>query len=202
MGKTIDKIVVFDCETSGLNFAAGDLGSNELVCDGYQAVSWGMVISDVETFKPIAELYVEVKWNGESKWELKAEEVHGMSKEYLEKNGVTEEEALIEIVEFLNEHLDIKKPIYFMSHNGSSFDIWFLRQLFRKFEIKGLKVAHRHFDTFSLSMGTVMQHDSNDLFKKLGIKRSDTHNALEDAKATLESYRRIRKIWQTLMKKL
>ena len=199
-GTKIDKILAIDCETSGLNWESGKCERPHGVAHGYQAISWGMVISDTKTFKPIDELYVEIKWNGESKWDAKAEKIHGISKEYLEENGVDEEEAIVMIVEFIMKHMDIKKPIYCLGHNVVAFDIPFLKDLFFRNGLEGVKFGHRHFDTFALSMGTVKQHDSNTLFEKVGLPARKDHNALEDAKYALESYRRISKAWDQMLK--
>lgn len=198
----IDKFVALDCETSGLNWAANKSGKNESVAKGYQAVSWGLVISDVKTYKPIDELYVEIKWNGKSHWDSGAEKIHGLSKEYLEEHGMDEEEeAAVEMVEFIMKHIDISNPIYLLGHNVAGFDLPFLKDLFYRYEFEGLKFGHRHFDTFSLSMGTVKQHNSNDLFKKLGLPIREDHNALEDAKYALEVFRRINVAWNKMLER-
>ena len=199
-GTHIDKILVMDCETSGLNWNGGKSAQKHDVSYGYQPVSWGMIITDTETYEPIDELYVEIKWNGEAKWDERAERIHGLSKEYLEEHGMEEEEALVEIIEFIMKHMDIKKPIYTMGHNVASFDLLVLKDMLKRYELSGLKFGFRHFDTFSLSMGTVKEHDSTKLFKKLGLPPRSTHNALEDARYSLEVYRRINKVWNKLLK--
>lgn len=200
-GRRIERILALDCETSGINWGSGWSENNHIIAHGYQAVAWGMVISDVKDYKPIAELYVEIKWNGESKWDAKAQQVHGMSKEYLEEHGMDEEEAVITIVEFLMEHLGIKKPIYCLGHNVVSFDIPFLKDLLYRYDLKGIKFGQRHLDTFALSMGTVQEQDSNDVFKRVGLKVRKDHNALEDAKYALETYRRINIGWKEMFNK-
>jgi len=198
-GTYIDKILAMDCETSGINWDAGKSHSMSTVATGQQAVSWGLVISDTETYKPIDELYVEIKWNGISHWDTKAQEVHGLSKEHLEEHGLAEEDALYDMIEFIMKHLNIKKPIYCLGHNVASFDIPFFKDLLFRHSIKGLKFGHRHFDTFALSMGTVKQYDSPTLFNKVGLSERTTHNALDDAKMALESYRRIHLAWTKML---
>ena len=200
-GIKIGRIVAMDCETSGINWKAGSSESKEGVANGYQAVQWGFVISDASNFKPIAELEVKIKWNGESAWDLKAENVHGMSKEYLEKHGLDEEEAVVDIIEFFMEHLDISKPIYVLGHNVGTFDLPFLKDMLLRHGVKNIKFGQRCFDTFSLSMGTVQQFDSDTLFDKVGYPPRDGHNALEDAKMALGSFRVINKAWKQMLKK-
>jgi len=197
-GIKMDRILAMDCETSGLNFSAAFSNSKDTTITGYQPVSWGFIATDL-TYKPIAELYVEIKWNGISKWDSKAESVHGLSKKYLEQNGVDEEEAVAMIVEFLMEHFDLTKPIYCLGHNVASFDLVVLKDMLARYDVPGIRFGHRHFDTFSLSMGTVKELDSNTLFKRVGLPTRGDHNALEDARHALETYRRISKIWTTML---
>lgn len=200
-GKQIQRVLAMDCETSGINWKAARSDCDESIARGFQSVSWGLVVADTKDYKPIDERYVEIKWNGESRWEPKAEEVHGLSKEYLEENGMDEEEAIIEMVEFIMEYFDITKPLYCLGHNVASFDIPFFRNLLYRHEVGGIRFAQRHFDTFSLSMGTVKMHDSNDLFHKVGLNTREAHNSLEDAKYSLESFRRINLAWEQMAKR-
>ena len=198
-GIGIDRILVLDCETSGINWESAHSHCNPNVALGYQSVAWGMVITDPAHYKPIDELYVEIKWNGKSKWDMSAEKVHKLSKEHLEEHGLSEEDALYDIIEFIMKHIDIKKPIYCMGHNVMAFDIPFFRDLLCRHNIKGLKFGHRHFDSFALSMGTVQELDSESLFNRLGLPERKTHNALEDTKYTLEVYRRIHRAWTKML---
>ena len=199
-GIEIDRILAMDCETSGINWDAGKSHTLATVATGQQAVSWGMVVADTKDYLPIAELYVEIKWNGKSNWDVKAERVHGMSKEYLEEHGLSEEDALYDILEFIMEHFPRNKPIYCLGHNVASFDIPFLKDLMFRHDIKGLKFGHRHFDSFALSMGTVKEFDSPTLFKRVGLPDRKDHNALEDAKYSLEVYRRLNRAWNQMLK--
>lgn len=185
-------IFAIDCETSGMKFGALDPS------EGYQSISWGIVASNTETFKPIDTLYVEIKWDGVSGWSSKAETVHGLSKAHLEKYGLSKEDAAVQIVEFLMKHDPELKHLLLLGHNVRAFDIPFLRRLFDDVDLK-IDIAHRSLDTLSLSMGTIMAPDSNELFQSLGIKRKEPHNALSDALASLAVYRRIRTIWEHCM---
>lgn len=199
-GVKMDRILAMDCETSGLNWDAGHSDKYASVIKGYQTVSWGFVVSDL-SYNPIDELYVEIKWDGSSKWDSRAEEIHGLSKEYLEEHGMEEEEAIIEIVEFMMRNFDLSKPIYALGHNAATFDLPIFRELLAKYEIPGIRFGHRAFDTFALSMGTVGELDSNTLFKRVGLPVREDHNSLDDAKYALESYRRINKLWKKMLKK-
>jgi len=195
----MDNILAMDCETSGLNWGSAKSLSNKSPIHGYQAVSWGMIATNLN-YEIIEELYVEIKWNGVAKWEPKAEAIHGLSKAYLDENGLDEEEALAEIVEFFMRNFNLDKPIYCLGHNVASFDVPVLKDLLYRHKVPGIRFGHRHFDTFSLSMGTVGELDSNTLFKRVGLPVRKDHNALDDAKYALVTFRRINKAWQKLMK--
>lgn len=186
----------FDCETSGMNkdFNNGD------IAQGYQMVSIGLVLTDLKTLKVNDELYREIKWNGVSKWDKGAEKVHGLSKEYLEENGVSEEEALAEMGAFFYDNVGLG-PIILLGQNVGVFDRPFLIDAFKKHGITDFKFAQRNIDLFSASMATIGAFTSDEIFEKTGLKARGTHNALEDAKYSLKAFRRINKSWQQLIER-
>lgn len=187
-GSEFDKFLAIDCETSGMSF--GDDPSVD-----HQMVSVALILSDVKTYKELASLYLEIKWNGESNWHPKAEEIHGLSKAYLEENGVSEEEAAEQILEFILDHFDVNRPITLLGHNVVSFDKPFLKSLLRKFGIE-LKFSHRAIDTFPIGLLAVEAFDSNQLFDKMGFPPRKEHNALEDIRLSLKSARLLNKIFR------
>jgi oligoribonuclease (3'-5' exoribonuclease) len=185
MGK-IEKILAFDCETTGFNY-----GVNPSI--GHAMVSAGFIVADAN-FNPIEELYVEFKWDGKSKWTKEAEKIHGLSVQYLEQHGLSHPEAAEKIGGLLFDHWGDTKPIMLLGTNVMSFDIFFLDAFLQSQEIP-FRFAHRGMDTFSLSMGTVRAETSNELFELLGLKRG-THNALEDARTSLQAFREIYSTWK------
>lgn len=187
-----DKFLVIDCETSGLNFDH----SNPDITDGYQSVSWGLIVSDLKTMKPIDELYVEIKWDGVSKWHWKAEKTHGLTKEYLAKNGMDEEDAAIAIAQFIASHFDVNDTIICCGHNVARFDIPFLKKLLLKYDFP-FSFSHRCIDSSSVAVLTIGTFTSQGMFDELGIERGDVHNALEDARATLKACRIIKKLFRS-----
>lgn len=191
-------VLVFDCETTGIALNSLDPTHDEDTGKTYQMVSAGFIIADIDTLKPLDELYVEIQWNGESEWTLEAQKVHGLTKEYLEKEGLTELEAVEEIGSFLITHFGPENCIHLLGHNVATFDRYFLARLFEKFGI-GLNFGNRHIDTYSLGVTLLGAYNSDDLFSALGLGQRDAHNALEDVRLTLAAARRIQKLFGSLL---
>ena len=196
-----EKLLAIDCETTGLTFGGDDPSV------GHQAVSWGLIVTDFKTLKPIDELYIEIKWNDTSKAARKkdpsfgkrAEEIHGLSYDYLEKNGMSEEEAVVEIMNFLLPNWSPETCIPLLGHNVIAFDMWFLKRMTRAHGIN-LKHGSRHYDTNTIGGLCWREFNSDDLFSACGLGQRNDHNALEDAKCSLESARITRMIFEEGLK--
>jgi DNA polymerase III epsilon subunit-like protein len=190
-------LLAIDCETTGLNFTTDDASV------GHQAVSWGVIVADAKTLKPIDELYVEIKWNEQSratkaenpKFGLDAEKVHGLTFDYLEQNGIDESEAVLLIGSLIMKYWGPTVSIRTLGHNVHLFDLPFLRAMFRRHDIE-LSFGNRHYDTNSIGFVAFDTFNSDDLFEKVGFDTRGTHNALDDARMALESARRIRVLFQ------
>lgn len=190
------KLLAIDCETTGINYASDDPSV------GHQAVSWGVIVADAETLKPIDELYVEIKWNEESKaakaadpeFGAGASNIHGLTSEYLEENGIPEDEAVMLIANLILQHWGPTSAIKTLGHNVHMFDVPFLRAMFRRHDID-IPIGSRHYDSNSIGFCTVGAVTSDDLFATMGFDDRNGHNALEDARMALESCRRIRVLW-------
>ena len=190
------KLLVMDSETSGLEFNHYDPSLNPTNGETYQALSWGMVIVDTKSFKVLDTLYVEIKHNGVSLWSKQAEAVHGMSKEYLEEHGMSEEDAAVEIGEFILKHFGTG-VVHCAGHNVATFDIWFMRRLMEKFDIM-FNTGNRFVDTNSIGFNCYDTYTSDQLFDLMGVQRG-SHNALEDALACVKVLKNTRHIYNTLL---
>ena len=200
-------VLAIDCETTGLCFNSDDPSHDPKTGEKHQAVSWGIIVADSETLKPIEDLYVEIKWNDNSinqrnndpQFGKRAEGIHGLSYSYLEGNGIDEEEAVLKIGELILKYWGPENSIRTLGHNVHMFDLPFLRDLFRRHGVH-LKFGNRHYDTNSggfMSFGT---WNSNDLFTEVGFDERGEHNALEDAHMALDSARIIRTVFQQCIK--
>jgi DNA polymerase III epsilon subunit-like protein len=192
------KFLILDCETSGLfKMSHNPCRYNPEYPNNnvkyYQAVSWGLMVCDTETLKIIDKMYVEIKWNQQSEWDASAEKVHGLTREYLEHNGISEQDAVLQIGNFLLKYWDVQtQPIVCCGHNVH-FDLAFFRDLFYRFDIH-LKIANRVIDTNSIAFGSLNTFNSDDAFASLNIQRDDQHNALFDAYCCWKILKHVRKV--------
>lgn len=177
-------VLAMDCETSGLAYKEDDPSYDSVNDKEYQALSWGLIVAETETFKPVEELYVEIKWNGEAEWSKEAENVHGLSLQYLEDNALDEEDAVVEIANLILKYWGPENPIRTLGHNVATFDVCFMRRMMRRHGVE-LNFSNRHVDSSSIGLVNFGTYNSDDLFEELGIVRAQ-HNALEDARASLE----------------
>ena len=190
-------LLAIDCETTGINFNSTDPS------DGQQALSWGIIVADTQTFTPIEKLYLEVKWNNASKqsreldptFGKRAEEIHGLSFDYLEENGIEEEDAVIEIVSLILKYWGPDTCVHTLGHNVHLFDLPFLRATCARYDIP-LKFGNRHIDTSSIGLCTVGAYDSNSLFYAYGFEERKDHHAMTDIEQTLQVAQMTKLLWQ------
>lgn len=175
-----------DWETSGATWG-GDSSKD------YQGVAIGVVVFNTKTFEPIEKLYCEIKFDATRfKWQDEAEKIHGLSREYLEENGITREEAAVEVASLVMKYFDVTSPIMFLGHNRE-FDIAFTKQLLEEFGVM-FKIHHVNLDTAGIGFITLGYYKSDLLFEAVGLDARGKHNALEDAICTLEVCSRIRSV--------
>ncbi len=195
-----ETVLAVDCETTGLNW------ENDNPSIGHQALSWGIIVANAQTLKPIEELYVEIKWNAESREARKtdptfgdsATAIHGLTFDYLEKNGITEEDAVAQIANLIIKYWGPTSQVKLLGHNVHLFDLPFFRAMFRRHMID-IPIGSRHYDSNSVGFVTIGSYTSNGLFETMGFDSRGSHNALEDAHMALESCRRIKILWKQMV---
>lgn len=182
------KVLAIDCETTGLVVNVDDPSYNPETKEEYQAISWGLVVADAATFKPIEKMYIEIQWNGTALWDNRAQKIHGLSKEHLAVNGFTEAEAVEAMGTLIMKHWGPNVSIRLLGHNVATFDMWFLKRIFRRHNID-LTFGSRHIDTSSIGFVNWGTYSSDELFSMMGYEDREKHNALDDALMSLESAR-------------
>jgi len=176
--------LVMDCETSGLFLNEDDPSYNKRTGEEHQAVSFGFIVVDSETLNPVEDLYVEIKWNGDACWDERAQAIHGLTKEYLNENGLEEHEAVALIGNLILKYWP-GVMVRTAGHNVATFDLWFLKRLMRRQEID-LPYGNRHIDTSTIGFVNYGAYTSDEVFELVGCEQRDTHNALDDAYMSLQ----------------
>ncbi|MGZ5551832.1 MAG: 3'-5' exonuclease [Nitrososphaeraceae archaeon] len=188
----IKKLLAIDCETSGLFYNLESPAYNPQTGQYYQPVSIGLVVVDADTFNAIEELYVEIAWDGMSLWSTQAEKIHGLSKSYLEENGVSTLDAIEQIGNLIINHWGPSSPVHILGQNPW-FDLCFLRSVLEREGIN-IKFGNKLFDSNSVGFAVFGTYNSKDLFDLLGTKQPLTHNALIDARNAVEVFKKTRLI--------
>lgn len=186
------RILVFDAETTGLcssNVCSPDTADNGY----YQAISYGMIVANADTYEAIEKLYLEVKWDGISLWSSGAEKVHGLSKEHLEQYGLDEEDAVAEIATLIYNHWGDK--VVSVCAQNPHFDIAFLDSTLKRHGIH-VKFSNRRVDTSTLGAVLLGAHTSDQIFSAVGIDTRGIHNSLQDAECCLQTLRTVRMLWK------
>lgn len=177
--------VAIDWETSGYSFPE--------YAKIHQGISFGVIIFDLQTLEPIESLYHEIKFDDKKyMWEPKAEKVHGLSREYLKANGVTQEEAAVGLCNLVVKYLGTDE-VMLLGHRVH-FDRAFTEQLTKSIGID-LPYHPNTIDSCSLAIALMEIAKSEDVFQMMGMPPRQEHNALEDIMYTLLSVKRMKELF-------
>lgn len=179
-------VLVLDVETTGSTFA-----TYEETFQKFQAIQFGAIVANSTTFEEVASLEFLVKFDPKYQWSQEAENIHGITKDRLEAEGLEDEEAAATLAEFILTHFGTSK-VMFVGHNPW-FDIEAMRQLLEKHGVMP-DLHHVVLDTSALGFITCGKYKSNDLFEFFLGGRSEKHGALDDARMTLTVVRTVRQI--------
>ena len=165
-------IVCFDVETTGLS----------------QKEDFIIQLSMIKITPQFEEIerkswYIKPVHNYEIK--TTAIEKHGITKEFLEKNGVNLKDIAQEIIDFI-EGCD------FLTYNGNSFDIGFL---YKDLKIVGYNLNMEGRTCFDAFLLYKMMYPSTleAVYKRCtGKNLEGAHNAINDVEATIEVYKALR----------
>lgn len=188
------KVLFIDVETSGYD------QSNMMDRSGngkYQMVSLGAVVASATTLKELDHFYIEFQYMDKCVWSPSAERIHGLTQEYLAENGVDYESGFATFCEFLVKHFDPSRAITLGGHNVSTFDRHFMIRFFEHNDA-AIQLSGHAVDSYTLGKVLLNCNNSNELFEQVGIDR-DTHNALEDARASLKAARLVKKLYDTAL---
>jgi oligoribonuclease (3'-5' exoribonuclease) len=185
MAKDLNRLLRFgmavDWETSG--YSLPNYASR------HQGISFGAIIFDVKTLKPVEHIYREIKFDPKYTWDMGAEKIHGLSRAHLEANGVTQEQAACDLAELVIKYIGTGE-VMLLGHRVH-FDKAFTVQLM---DAAGMEFSYHPTMIDSCSMATALMEltYSDDIFLTLGLPARGQHNALEDITYTLEAIRRMK----------
>lgn len=187
-----------DWETSG-SVWGGDSSKK------YQGISFGAIVFETSSFTAVKKLFLNVKFDSSKyEWADEAEKIHGLTREYLEDNGVEQENAAVALAELILEYWGPDSKVMLLGHN-TEFDRRFTNQLLNSIEIEfsveketffssWIQLHHVVLDTSAVGFVTLGLFKSDALFEKIGFEERGAHNALQDAEQTLETCGAIREL--------
>lgn len=183
--KDLNRLPLFglgiDFETSGYSLPN--------YSDRHQGISFGAIIFDMKTLEQIESLYVEIKFDNKYIWDNGAEKIHGLSRDHLSNNGISQEEAAFALVGLINKYMGNGDVV--LLGQRVNFDKAFTIQLL---DSAGLELKFNPTTIDSCSIATVFLEltYSEDIFAMCGMPPRGKHNALEDITYTLSSIRKMK----------
>lgn len=169
-----NNVVCFDVETTGLNPV------NNFI------IQLAMVKFDLKTFETIDQRNWYIKPAHVYEISPEAQSKHGITKEFLEENGVTIKSIAQEIIDFVSDS-------DYLTFNGNTFDVKFL---YKDLEMFGFTLPMKDkifYDAFSLYK-TYHPSTLEAIYKNYtGKDLEGSHNAFNDVNATIEVFKHLQK---------
>jgi len=177
--------VAIDWETSGFSVPE--------YAKFHQGISFGVIIFDSQSLEPVESLYLEIKFDEKQyKWESSAERVHGLSRDHLQANGVTQEDAAVALCNLIVKYLGTD-DVMLLGHRVH-FDRAFTEQLTKSIGVD-LSYHPNTIDSCSMAIALMEMAKSEDVFQTLGMPPRQEHNSLEDIMYTLLSVKRMKELF-------
>ena len=170
--------LAIDWETSGYSFPN--------YAEKHQGLSFGAIVYDTSSYLAIEKLYCELKYDPKYEWNLTAEKIHGLSKEYLDKNGLPIQEGAIKLANLIIKYFGTD-AVQLLGHRVN-FDKAFTTWLLAEIEV-GVEWHSINIDSCVLGTALMEISKSDDIFEILGMPPRKAHNSLQDIEYTLESVR-------------
>lgn len=190
--------LLIDWETSGSDWSTGNGRSDS--SKNFQGITFGAIVFDTTAFTEVDSLYCELHFDDKKyKWSDEAEKIHGKSREYLAKNGISREEGLANLLELILKYWGPNSKVLIAGHNVS-FDNDFTAQLCRDHGMEdAIRFHHVLVDTSGIGFVTIGKYKSDEVFELLGgLEKRGEHNALEDARTTLSVLRTVRETFNAV----
>lgn len=158
-------IVSIDIETSGL-----DKNNARIIQIGG--------VKYTNKWKKVKEFNHYIRPSGEWEMEPDAEEIHGLSKEFIEKNGLPLKTIYPEFIEFI-DGCDI------VTYNGNAFDIPFMYVDFQREGLDPKIIEHRLIDVYKIEKEVNANTLAAAYTRYTGKDAIDAHDANADSKMAI-----------------
>lgn len=162
-------IVAWDVETTGLNPKEDFI--IQLACVKFDKKTGSILKTNKWYIKPAHAYTISPK----------AQEVHGLSKEFIEENGVYFKDIVAEFFEMISD-ADL------LTYNGNSFDIKFLNEECKRWGIELPIYGKKFYDSFSMECRFNPRNLSAVYEKYMGHVFENAHDALSDVMATVKVF--------------
>lgn len=191
-----------DWETTGADFGKPYPEQAKI----FQGIQLGLVIADNETFEEVDSLKLNIQFD-ETKyeWQDAAEKIHGISQEFLRENGLSQEDAAVEVIQFIMKYFGqdviylledgephMKAKVAIGGHN-LEFDIAHLKHLLAQVGF-GIADHHVRLNTATIGFVATNLYKSDDLFQFFGGEKRGDHDALEDTRQALAVARGVKQL--------
>ena len=161
-----DYIVCWDVETTGLNSKEDSI--IQLAAIKFHKDSFRIIDSKCWYIKPAHAYTISPQ----------AQEGHGLTKEFIDKNGVYFKDIAQEFFSMI-EDADL------LTYNGNSFDIKFLNEASRRWNLSLPCSGKKFYDAYSMECRFTPRNLSSMYKKYTGEDLEDAHDALGDVRATI-----------------
>lgn len=158
-------IVALDVETTGLD------KKNDRI------IQISALKIDSETFDRVGEFNYYIIPSGDFEITPEAQEVHGISEDFLRKEGTSLKSVYDEFVEFIGD-CDI------LTYNGLSFDIPMIYNDFNREGLDPQILNHNNIDALAIER-LINSNKLEDVYKRYtGMRAADAHNSMYDCEMT------------------
>lgn len=185
-------------ETTGI-----DQSTDTEITNGHSIVALALVVCD-KNFNRVDDKIIFIDNDAPeigTRW-------HGISKSFLDEEGVSEEDAILEFANFILEHFSPEDNIVCLGQNPHSFALPFLKKLLYKNEVY-INFSTNSLDLFSLTtptMGELSIREVIDIFGDVDdlppFYQQREYACLMKAISFVETFRRLKKAWTTMTKKI
>lgn len=192
MNTTVKYVCVADTETGGLPSKGGKGKPEKKAFYDVALVEVALVVVDCINLKIVDE-YNEIisPYKEDCEYSPGAESVHGLSKKYLEENGLDVKEVYKGVKSFMKTYANPKIGTILAGHNFQLFDVPFFEGLFNFHGDNLWDYVKFIEDTMKLGWYRAIEQENYKLgtcCTKEGVELVDAHRALTDTRANAKLF--------------